>query len=51
MCFGPASPDAGVELLGQLFLQCVNFEETFWPGAIGDTRPVSSTAMFEDILI
>ncbi len=22
MCFGPASPDAGVELLRQLFLQC-----------------------------
>ncbi len=22
MCFGPASPDAGVELLSQLFLQC-----------------------------
>ncbi len=23
MCFGPASPDAGVELLRQLFLQCI----------------------------
>jgi hypothetical protein len=22
VCFGPASPDAGVELLRQLFLQC-----------------------------
>ena len=23
VCFGPASPDAGVELLRQLFLQCM----------------------------
>ncbi len=23
VCFGPASPDAGVELLRQLFLQCI----------------------------
>ncbi len=23
VCFGPASPDAGVELLRQLFLQCL----------------------------
>ncbi len=29
MCFGPASPDAGVELLCQLFLQCI------YPGAGG----------------
>ena len=26
MSFGPASPDAGVELLRQLFLQCAGFE-------------------------
>ncbi len=24
MCFGPASPNAGVELLRQLFLQCMH---------------------------
>ncbi len=27
MCFGPASPDAGVELLRQLFLQCESVVE------------------------
>ncbi len=29
MSFGPASPDAGVELLRQLFLQCSHKEQVF----------------------
>ncbi len=28
VCFGPASPDAGVELLRQLFLQCREWKRT-----------------------